>query len=488
MTRHVLVIDDDPVQRRLIEANVTRMGHIPVLRDSGAGGLEALRQDADRRIAAVVLDLVMPVTGGLEVLAEMRRLGHLVPVVVQTARSGIDTVVEAMRAGAFDFVVKPASPDKLQQVIARAIRMHDSQSRKTRPAVPVAAEGLAARTGAAMQPVLALAERAAASTIPLLIEGETGVGKEWLAEAIRAAGPRAKAPLVVVNCGALPSQLVESILFGHEKGAFTDATERHAGKFLDADGGTLFLDEIGELPIDVQVKLLRVLQSGEIDPVGGRRTVRTDVRIIAATNRNLSDDAAAGRFREDLYYRLNVLPIRVPPLRQRRDEIDHLAGQFLLRFAAAEPASPARGFTAAALSLLRRYDWPGNIRQLENAIHRAVVLADRPILGIEDFPQIAAFVPGERIIFAGEAEAQAHPVPAVPEAIEWLPANTSRMLPAFDADGELRTADAVEADLLRLAVEHYDGRMSEIARRLGIGRSTLYRKMRVYGIAVAEAG
>ena len=246
-----------------------------------------------------------------------------------------------------------------------------------------------------MERVIRLGQRAAASQIPILIEGESGVGKELIARAIQGAGDRRSKPFVTVNCGAIPDNLVESILFGHEKGAFTGAADKHVGKFREAHGGTLFLDEVGELPAEVQVKLLRALQDGEIDPVGARRPIRVDFRLISATNRSLIDLVKAGLFREDLYYRLNVFPIRVPPLRERREDIPELVRHFTARFAAEEGKTFIRGVTAAGpRTCSTRYDWPGNIRQLENAVFRAVVLADGPMLTPEEFPQIAAQVDG----------------------------------------------------------------------------------------------
>src|SRR6185295_7425690 len=235
-----------------------------------------------------------------------------------------------------------------------------------------------------------LGERAAQSQIPILIEGESGVGKEMIARAIQGSSDRRSRPFITVNCGAVPATLVESILYGHEKGAFTGAAEKHTGKFREAHGGTLFLDEVSELPAEVQVKLLRALQDGEIDPVGAKRPLRVDFRLISATNRSLLDLVKRGEFREDLYYRLNVFPIRVPPLRERRDDIPELVRIFTARFAAEEGKTALRGVSAPALDLLYRYDWPGNIRQLENAVFRAVVLADGPMLTADEFPQIAA--------------------------------------------------------------------------------------------------
>ncbi|KAB0678765.1 sigma-54-dependent transcriptional regulator [Aureimonas leprariae] len=482
MTQQVILVDDDPVQRRLLESHVSRMGYRTITCDNGQAALDALRIALpDRRPAAMVLDLAMPGIGGMEVMEEMRRAGLDVPVVVQTATGGIETAVAAMRAGAFDFVVKPAAPERLRQIIERAVR-----SRRSPAAAVTSAKRLAtidfAEAGAAMRPILSRAGRAAASTAPLLIEGETGVGKEWLAEAVRLAGPRAAAPFVTINCGALPASLAESILFGHAKGAFTDASERRIGRFAAADGGTLFLDEIGELPLDIQAKLLRVLQNGEIDPIGGS-PARVDVRVVSATNRMLETEVAAGRFREDLLYRLNVLSVRIPPLRERRDEIVPLALRFLDELGRTERPGRVSTIASDALRALEAFDWPGNIRQLQNAVHRAVVMAEGDKLGIEDFPQVGP----------SPVERSALPPIAAPEPIcqstEVRTASEPAVpaLEAFDAAGQIRRADAVEADLIRLAVLRYGGHLSEVARRLGIGRSTLYRKMREYGFQPAEA-
>ena len=349
-----------------------------------------------------------------------------------------------------------------------------------------------------MASVVQVAIKAARSAIPVLIGGETGVGKEWIARAIQAHGPRASRPFVTVNCGALPGDLAESILFGHAKGAFTDAGRDHIGKFREADGGTLLLDEVGELSPAVQVKLLRVLQEGTVDPVGGDRPVPVDVRLLSATNRSLYDAVAQGGFRQDLYYRLNAFEIDVPPLRDRPAEIRPLAEQFLARFAESEPQSPARRLSGAAIDLLERFDWPGNIRQLENAVHRAVVLADREVLQPADFGPIVAMSEARRAGSSHRApEAPAghmgNGLAAVASLGDAREANAfagheprqgaSPAVALHDAKGDMRRLEDIEADLIRLALVQYGGRMSEIARRLGIGRSTLYRKMREYDIS-----
>ncbi|MCT8997737.1 sigma-54-dependent transcriptional regulator [Chelativorans intermedius] len=475
MSDTILIVDDDPVQRRLLEAAVRRLGHAPLSASGGAEALAALKWEP----RAVILDLAMPDMDGIAVMQRMRRAGVATPVIVQTARGGVETAVAAMRAGAFDFVVKPVSQERLGAAIRDALKVGALEGAVRRKSGPD--RGFAFRdivTGSpAMERVIRLARKAAASDIPILIEGESGVGKEMIARAIRGESARRSKPFVTVNCGAIPENLVESILFGHEKGAFTGATEKHRGKFVEADGGTLFLDEIGDLPAEVQVKLLRAVQEGEVDPVGGRGTVSVDIRLISATNRNLLERVKEGRFREDLFYRLNVFPIMVPPLRERREDIPLLVQHFIERFSHAAAGARVRGITGEALEMLSAYDWPGNIRQLENAVFRAVVLSEGEMLTAAEFPQIRAQVEGiDETLLAAR---QGGPAPQEAETrTRRQAASPPGHLRAFGEDGHIRTLAATERDMLRLAIEHYGGQMSEVARRLGIGRSTLYRKLK----------
>ena len=327
MAARILIVDDDPVQRRLLDNMVRKFGHEPAIAESGEQAAAMLM--GGERFDCVVLDLVMPDLDGLGVLARMRDAGLNVPVIVQTAHGGIDNAVSAMRAGAADFVVKPVGAERLQVSLANALEksaLADELARVKRSQAGMLTFKDIVTRSPKMQNVLRNAEKAAASAIPVLIEGESGVGKELIARAIHGQSERKARPFVAVNCGAIPDNLVESILFGHEKGAFTGATEKHNGKFLEASGGTLFLDEIGELPMAAQVKLLRAIQEGEVEPVGGRKPVKVDVRIISATNRNLIEDVKHGRFREDLFYRLKGVVLRTPKLvrhvqRQRRQHI-----------------------------------------------------------------------------------------------------------------------------------------------------------------------
>ncbi|MCB1491399.1 MAG: sigma-54-dependent Fis family transcriptional regulator, partial [Rhodobiaceae bacterium] len=398
----------------------------------------------------------------------------------------------AMRAGAFDFVVKPVSPERLQVSINNALKVNALEGEMTRmrkQATGTLSFADLVTRSEKMARIIAMGERAASSNIPILLEGESGVGKEVFARAIQGSSDRRSKPFVTVNCGAIPENLVESILFGHEKGSFTGATDKHIGKFVEAHGGTLFLDEVGELPMNAQVKLLRAIQEGEVDPVGGKKSISVDIRLISATNRDMIQLVKDGKLREDLYYRLNVFPIHVPPLRERADDIPDLVRHFLARFAV-EEGKKIGAISASAMALLRAYDWPGNVRQLENAMFRAVVLCDGSELTANEFPQIAAQVDGVDLKLA-EARAEAEPVmldpgivrqtvdapPPVPE-VAAVGFGDARLL---TADGHVRTLQDIEQDAIRLALDRYNGRMSEVARRLGIGRSTLYRKIADYG-------
>jgi DNA-binding NtrC family response regulator len=500
MTGSILIVDDDPVQRRLLEAAVTKFGHSAIVTDGGEAGLEALDGPGARDVSAVILDLVMPGLDGIGVLKAMRERGINIPVIVQTAQGGIETVVSAMRHGAFDFVVKPASPDRLQTAIGNALKVEaveDEVKRTSRRRGGHLTFKDMITHSPAMDRVIRLGQKAAASNIPILIEGESGVGKELVARAIQGTGDRRSKPFVTVNCGAIPDNLVESILFGHEKGSFTGATEKHTGKFVEAHSGTLFLDEIGDLPLDVQVKLLRAVQDGEVDPVGGRSTVRVDIRLISATHRNLLQQVKDGKFREDLFYRLNVYPIFVPPLRDRRDDIPYLVKHFMDKVAPA--GHRLHGISEAALAMLQAYDWPGNIRQLENAVFRASVLAEGDVLTSDEFPQIRAQVEGTINLDADASlsdpvmewssesqgdSAQTDGVGPVAAEIEPPTRLVQRFgtLRALDERGNVRALADVELEMIKLAIDHYNGQMSEVARRLGIGRSTLYRKLKEYGI------
>ena len=485
MPTTILIADDDPIQRRLLTEMVRRAGYDPIAVESGEQAIKQI-ETAEPKIDLLILDLVMPDLDGMGVLGKLREMDMALPVIVQTAHGSIETVISAMRAGATDFVVKPVGAERLQVSIKNALRVDalEGELRRVnrRSANMLTFRDLVTRSPA-MERVIRLGERTAKSAIPVLIEGESGVGKEVIARAIQGSSDRRGKAFVTVNCGAIPSNLVESILFGHEKGSFTGAMDRHIGKFVEANHGTLFLDEIGELPLDAQVKLLRAIQEGEVDPVGGRKSVKVNIRIISATNQNLIELVKQGRFREDLYYRLNVFPIAVPPLRQRREDIPDLARRFLARFAA-EEGRVIRGLAAEAMALLTSYDWPGNVRQLENALFRAVVLCEGDELTVAEFPQIANQVDGfELRIPAAPAvmPGQAMQTRTIREIVQ-VPVEDPNALRLVDAAGDIRKLDDIEREAIRFAIAHYRGQMSKVARKLSIGRSTLYRKLKDLGL------
>jgi DNA-binding NtrC family response regulator len=477
MAKTVLVVDDDPTQRRLIQAVLEREGFGVAQAENGEEALARLQSGGAADV--IILDLSMPGMGGAETLREMRARGFMAPVIVLTATGGVEVVVKAMQAGAQDFFIKPASPERIIVSIRNALQMGDLSAEVQRlkkvTGGQFSFDDLVGDSPAMVQ-VKRMGDRAAKSTIPVLILGESGVGKEVIARAMHGASDRASKPFVAVNCGALPENLVESILFGHEKGSFTGAVDKHLGKFQEANGGTLFLDEVGELPLDIQVKLLRALQESEIDPIGSKRALKVDVRIISATNRDLAQAVKEGAFREDLYYRLNVFPLEAPPLRERREDIPALVSHFIQRFNV-EEGKRVMGVAPETMKMLQTHEWPGNVRQLENAVYRAIVLAEAPYLQPYDFPAVSGLKP---------------PIsdnPRPPETAEQILASLPKEAPVrvLDERGHLRKLEDIEHDLIELAIQLYSGHMSEVARRLGIGRSTLYRKVREQGIEMDEA-
>jgi len=481
MAKTVLVIDDDPTQRRLLQAAVEKAGFACRTAPDGESGFN-LAADPKDGIDVVLLDLVMPGLSGLETLERLMERRSDLPVIVLTGTGGIDTIVSVMRAGAVDFIVKPANPERVVVSIRNALKLTgltgEVKRLKRKTEGEMTFDDMIA-AAPAMRQVVRLGQRAAGSNIPILILGESGVGKEVVARCIQGESDRSGKPFVTVNCGAIPENLVESILFGHEKGAFTGAVTKSLGKFVEADGGTLFLDEIGELPLDMQVKLLRALQEGEVDAVGSRRPTKVDVRIISATNRDLAQQVADGSFREDLFYRLNVFPVDMPNLRQRKEDIPALVEHFITRFNASEGTKIASA-SKPTLKMLGAFDWPGNVRQLENSVFRAVVLCEGDTLKPVDFPQISGLAP-ELPDLAPEQDVPAPANDAAP-----LTDAGSGPIAIFAADGEMRPLEEVERDVLQLAIDHYEGHMSEVSRRLGIGRSTLYRKVREYELKTKE--
>lgn len=466
----LMLIDDEPAQRRLVSALAARAGWRTIFASDAETALATLGTQDGMQLDAVLIDQWSPDFDPADLIGAIHAQRPALPILVLTAHNSVAVAVQAMRAGATDYLSKPIAPERL--LAALNATLEGNERGELRPltekiSAPLAFEDV---VGAAPQfrTALAIAAKAARARVPVLIEGESGVGKDVVARAIHAASPRHKQAMVTVNCGAIPANLVESELFGHERGAFTGAFDRHVGKFLSADMGTIFLDEVSEMPLDAQVKLLRVLQDGEVQPIGARRPVHVDVRVIAATNKKLSDEIEAGRFREDLYYRLNVVQLTVPPLRERMGDIPALCRHLLARIAT-QPGLRGLGLTDDALALLMQHDWPGNVRQLQNALFRAAVLCEGDALTPHDFPQVAA-----HILSRGASGPR--------QRTAATPPREAAGITLFEGDGHVRQLAEIEADVIRLAIGHYRGRMTEVARRLGIGRSTLYRKLAELGI------
>jgi DNA-binding NtrC family response regulator len=381
--RLILVVDDEEPQRRVLAGFLRKTGYEV---EAVASAAEALAVVAARTVDLVLTDLRMPGQTGVELLEAVRGLNPEIPVVVMTAYGTVASAVDAMKRGAADYLGKPVDLDELEVLVARTLerRALVSENRALREQVESRYRLAGLETSnARMQEAINMAARAAASRATILIHGESGTGKELLARAIHYASPRRRGPLVAVNVAALPETLLESELFGHERGAFTGADREHRGRFELADGGTLFLDEIGDLPRGTQVKLLRVLQEQAFERLGGTRQLKVDVRLVAATHRDLEAMVRAGDFREDLFFRLNVVAITLPPLRERREDVPLLVDHFLRRFA---DEGQARSVSREAMDLLLKHDYPGNVRELENLVHRAVVLARSETITTADLP------------------------------------------------------------------------------------------------------
>jgi two-component system response regulator PilR (NtrC family) len=384
----LLVVDDEPALREMLEILLGREGYRVVSAPGYHVAIEAITQ-APQPFPVILTDLAMPDGSGLDVLTAAKRRSASTEVILFTAHNSVDNAIAAMSAGAFNFVTKPFDPAALAALVKKALEKHALLEENTRLKAQVAKSGASnglVGKSRAMSAVVEMIERVAPMRTTVLITGESGTGKECVARAIHQRSDRAHKPCLVVNCGALPEALMESELFGHEKGAFTGATGRHVGIFREADGGTVMLDEVGELSLPLQVKLLRVLQERRVKPVGASQEIPIDLRVLAATNRKVEVEVAEGRFRQDLYYRLNVIRIELPPLRERAEDIAALTERFVQRFAR-EMGKDVRGLTPDALRALERYQFPGNVRELENVIERAVALAGSRAIGLGDMPR-----------------------------------------------------------------------------------------------------
>ena len=468
LERHILVVDDEEDLCYLLEKVLRREGYQVAYATSGEAALEHLESNRPRLI---ITDLRMPGIDGLELLRRVKVTLGDVTVLVMTAHGTVDTAVEAMKLGAFDYLTKPFKLDEIKLVVRRALEREAAQAAGVPVRADAAPEGLAGMVGNGekMEELFRLVRQAAPSEAGILIRGETGTGKELVARAIHLASPRRGGPFVKVNCAALPESLLESELFGHEKGSFTGAANRRPGRFELAGGGTLFLDEIGDIPSSTQVRLLRVLQEKEFERVGGAQTIEADVRIVSATHRNLEKAVQEGAFREDLYYRLNVIPLYLPPLRERRDDIPPLIDHFLRRY---DPSGNKK-LTPETVTRLSRYDWPGNVRELENLIQRLVVLSTTDVIKSSDLP----------ILFQAVRETRSEvsrPVAAVVGGV-----GTPAPVPGDYDAGRLPsglTMQEMERLLILQTLDETNGKRTLAASRLGISLRTLQYKLKEYGV------
>jgi DNA-binding NtrC family response regulator len=463
-TRLLMLVDDEPAQCRLVSAIAGRAGWRTIFARDAETAIAMLGTQEGMMLDAIILDQWVPGSDAAVLIAELKSRRPALPVLLLTAVGSTESAIEAMRAGASDYIIKPVAAERLIAALSLATD-HAKDFGELNPLSEKIAHPLAfdeiIGTAPAFRSALAIAAKAARSKAPVFIQGEGGVGKEVVADAIHAASPRAKGPYLKINCGAISPNLLDSILFGHEKDAFAGAFDRRVGILQQADAGTVFLDEIDQLPFETQVRLVRLLTEGEVQPVGSAHSYRIDVRVITACNGDLAVKLASGSFREDLYYRINIVQLQIPPLRERTVDIPALARHFLARMAS-QPGLRSLGITEEAVALLKAYDWPGNVRQLQSALFRAAVLCDRDALTPGEFPQIASAVGKQS---------------GVPVMV-----NDGIGVTLYEQDGNLRPLEEIEADVIRLAIGHYRGRMTEVARRLGIGRSTLYRKLADLGI------
>ena len=459
---HVLIVDDELNIRRVLAAMLAREGYEVTATADGEQALAALQKTP---VDVVVTDLVMPRMGGMELLARVSAEAPDVPVIVITAHGTVDSAVQALKAGAFDYITKPFEQEDLKKVIAKAARAHEIDRRSVR-APPAGEKAPLVGQSAAMRRIFEIVARVADSPSTVLITGESGTGKELIAKALHRGSSRRDKPLIKVNCAAIPKDLVESELFGYERGAFTGAVGSKPGRFELADGGTLFLDEIGEVPVEMQVKLLRALQESEFERVGGIKTLRVDVRLIAATNRDLKQLIADGKFREDLYYRLAVVPIVLPPLRERREDIPLLVQHFIEKYDQ-RLGKRVEGIEEEALQILMAYAWPGNIRELENLMERSVLFADGPLIQASALPDSLR-----------EKGAQPPvPIAAVgPLGAIAAPSGASMKEIVRQAQAEL------ERELITRALEETGGNVTRAAKRLQISRKSLQVKMKELGL------
>jgi DNA-binding NtrC family response regulator len=464
--RLLMLIDDEPAQSRLISALASREGWRTLIVRDAETAIATLGTRQGMQLSAIILDQWVPGDDACTLIAELKSRRPALPILMLTASTSPLLAVEAMRAGATDYLVKPVAPDRLMQAL-RSATTREAPRDELAPLTEkmTANPDFESMIGAApnFRKALAVAAKAARGHAPVLIEGESGSGKEMLIRAMHAASPRTRLPLRIVNVGGMPANSIESVLFGHEKGAFPGAFDRQIGALQHCDGATLALDEIDALPLSVQERLLEAVRKGDCRPIGARHSFRVDVRIIAASNLPLADMVSQGHFLPELFEALSATKVHLPALRDRTGDLPALTRYFLARIGE-QPGLRELGVTDGALSLLAAYDWPGNVRQLQAVLFRAAVFCDGDALTSEDFPQLL------NILGTGSPTVTGNPM------------QESSGVMLYTADGNLRPLEEIEADVIRLAIGLYRGRMTEVARRLGIGRSTLYRKLSELGI------
>lgn len=496
--RAILVADDEKHLRSALFTALTRLGHAVELAENGQ---EALNKFQSQKFDLVITDLRMPQLDGLGLLKSLKKISPETPVIMMTAYGTVESAVDAMREGAQDFILKPFPSGVIEEAVNRAFMGQVKDKNAVSPSAPAPASGERPiiTVNARMKKLMDLARNVAASPATVLLQGESGTGKELLARYIHQNSPRANGPFIALNCASLPESLLESELFGHEKGAFTGAVARKQGKFELADGGTILLDEISEMDLALQAKLLRVLQEGEIDRVGGKEPQKIDVRVIATTNRNLKEWVDSGNFRADLYYRLNVIPFYIPSLRERADDVPELADFFRRKYATLNNKN-VNGLSPAAVEALAGYEWPGNIRELENTVARGVLLTGGQLIEPHDlFMDEAGFMAAlERSVPTAESAPAVKAAPPQPSAAEEAApaamaepmAGESPVLdnPAVSAgapilSGSLMTIEEMERHLIGQALNETEGNRTHAAKILGISVRTLRNKLAEYRVS-----
>jgi len=510
ISKRVLVADDESNMRRVLEAILRREGYDVV---TAANGLDAV-SEMNRDIRTVITDLKMPGLDGMGLLRKLQQDYPEVPVVMITAHGSVESAVEAVKLGAFDYLEKPFEQEQIRQIVAKAMKTHELARRDARPEAPTA-RGRFHLIGEApaIRQIFAVVEKVADTPSTVLITGESGTGKELVARALHENSSRHKGPFIKINCAAIPRTLMESELFGYEKGAFTGAVGAKPGRFELAHGGTLFLDEIGEIPIEMQVKLLRVLQESEFERVGGIKTIKVDVRLVTATNRDLTREIAEESFREDLFYRLNVVPIHIPPLRDRREDIPLLVEHFIAKFNDRLKKQIAR-ISDEAVARLTVYNWPGNIRELENMMERTMLFCEGPEIHARDLPPemfpvtsdvtptaaVAAASGGLAVAAAAARPGQAPAAEADeddsgvgltgstgPTTLTSMPAVSSGAAAGSLKEAVRAETERVERELIVRALEETSGNVTQAARKLKISRKSLQTKMKEFGLRDKEA-